>query len=163
MPAPIPYNGGQSRLEWYALNGQDPSQASLVGLGLGRPSLINQTTLKYGDSFKNPVLIGGDESHRYGVGHTNAIADATSPQRGKGTGDGVSNGEYSATLNYAGGDTFDINGQDPTQGSIVGLGLGRNASVSLNIGTWGYGYSSGNQYYHDIFPDTSLNRGNVII
>ena len=40
MPAPVPYNGGQSRLEYYALNGN-----VTVNGGLGRPVLINQTTL----------------------------------------------------------------------------------------------------------------------
>jgi hypothetical protein len=104
MPAPVPYNGNQSRLEYYALNGN-------VGVngGLGRPVLITQTTLLYGSSFKNPTITN-NVNDKYGVTHTNAINDVRTEYRGKGTGGGVVNGNYTSIVNYKGGDKYDIDG-----------------------------------------------------
>jgi hypothetical protein len=164
---PTVYNGGQSQLEYYAINGN----VSVNG-GLGRPVLTNQTTLKYGASFKNPEITQ-NPNDKYDVGHTNAIGDAQTPFRGKGTMSSVDvtntyNG-YIARNNYNGGDGFDINGGDTAQAagySKAGLALGRNNSVILNVGTWGYGpdVTNGgadtNWYKH---PDISGNLGQVII
>ena len=162
---PVIYNGKQSQLEYYALNGN----VSVNG-GLGRPVLTIQTTLKYADSFKNPELNGKNSAVQYGVKHTNALADKTTPERGKGTGSGVNLNDtsigYMARNNYTGGDDFDINGQDKTQAPATGAGVGRNKTVTLNISTWGYGpdISNGgantNWYKH---PDTTGNVGQVDI
>ena len=157
MPTGIgnPYNGGQSPLEYYAINGN----VSVNG-GLGRPVLLNQTKLYYGQSFKN--------SNEYQITHTNALADATTPLRGKGT-----NQAYDATnsfngfavrSNYAGGDDFDIigGGLAPGGNSLVGNGLGRNSSILINAGSWGYGPSpvAGSNY---VAPNTAGNIGQVTI
>lgn len=166
MPAPVPYNGGQSRLEYYALNGN-----TSVNGGLGRPTLINQTTLYYQSSFKNPLF--GSTNDVYGLTHTNAIKDTATPYRGKGTGNGVDvvntyNG-ITARHNYNGGDSFDVlGGNAGLQAgiSLAGQGLGRQTSLVLNQGTWGYspdqtgGGATTNEYQH---PNTSANIGQVII
>ena len=161
---PVIYNGGQSQLEYYALNGN-----VAVNGGLGRPVLTTQTTLKYGASFKNPDITG-NPSDKYNVGHTNAAADATTPERGKGTGSGVNltNTQigYMARNNYNGGDDFDINGQAASQASQAGLGLGRKQTITLNVGTWGYGpdQSGGgaNTNWYKT-PNMSANIGQVTI
>lgn len=164
MPTGIgnPYNGGQSPLEYYAINGN----VSVNG-GLGRPVLLNQTTLYYGQSFKNPQITG-NANDKYQTTHTNALADATTPLRGKGT-----NQAYDATnsfngfavrSNYAGGDDFDIigGGLAPGGNSLVGNGLGRNSSILINAGSWGYGPSAvaGSNY---AAPTMTANIGQVTI
>ena len=154
------YNGLQSPLEYYAINGQDPSQASIAGLGLGRLPLINTTYLYYQASFKNPVLTG-NANDKYSPMHTNALADTLTPKRGKGTADGIWLGNYTARYNYAGGDDFDINGQDPSQGSIAGTGIGRNQTFGINQGLWGYVAINQPSWYTT--PDTSANIGQVVI
>ena len=157
---PTPYNGGQSPLEYYAINGN-----VAVNGGLGRLALINQTTLKYQQSFKNPTITG-NMSDKYTATHTNAAADATTPERGKGTGNQIdmvnTHNGITARYNYNGGDNFDINGQDPTQAPVTGAGLGRTPTVVYNAGLWGYGPSAiaGSDYSH---PNTSQNIGQVII
>lgn len=166
MPAPVPYNGSQSRLEYYAINGN-----TSVNGGLGRPTLISQTTLYYQASFKNPLY--GSSNDVYGLSHTNAQHDLTTPYRGKATGNGVDvvntyNG-ITARHNYNGGDDFDILGGNAglqAGTSLAGQALGRQSSLLLNQGTWGYspdqtgGGSTANEYQH---PNTSGNIGQVII
>jgi hypothetical protein len=163
---PTPYNGGQSPLEYYALNG-NPSNG-----GLGRPALLNETRLMYNASFKNPQITGSPND-AYQVTHTNAMGDVTTPYRGKGTNQDVDmtntyNG-FISRHNYAGGDDFDIMGSNTALGagiSQAGNGIGRQSSLVLNVATWGYspdqtgGGSTTNEYTH---PDTSGNIGQVII
>jgi hypothetical protein len=164
---PVIYNGGQSQLEYYAINGN----VSVNG-GLGRPQLTTQTTLQYGASFKNP-FVTGNPNDAYGPTHTNALHDAQTPYRGKSTNDGYDstnsfNG-FVARKNYNGGDDFDVLGGNAALQagtSYAGLGLGRKTSIILNVGTFGYGPdqsgggSTSNEYQH---PNTSGNIGQVII
>ena len=162
MPAPVPYNGNQSRLEQYALNGN-------VGVngGLGRPVLITQTTLLYGSSFKNPTITN-NVNDKYGVTHTNAINDTTTEYRGKGTGGGVVNGNYTSIVNYKGGDKYDIDGGVGLVGSsLAGTGWGRAKSLNNNLAIWGYSptdatnlATTANNYK---VPNMSANIGQVII
>ena len=148
---PTPYNGGQSPLEYYAINGNP------LYPGSGRIANISQT--KIGDTkyafqgpYKNPVL-GGSQ---YGLTHTNAINDNLSPFNGRGTGDGITNGVFGAITNYNGGNVEDINGVASQPGS------GRNPQVILNAGTWGYGpvAIAGGNY---VAPNMNGNTGQVII
>jgi hypothetical protein len=148
------YNGGQSPLEYYALNGNP------LYPGSGRIANIGQTKIGTGKyafqgPYKNPVITN-NPSDAYGAMHTNAIADTLSPYNGRGTGDGVSQGVYAAITNYNGGNTEDING------AISQPGSGRNPQIIVNAATWGYGPSviAGSDYEH---PDTSANVGQVII
>jgi hypothetical protein len=159
MPAPVPYNGKQSRLEYYAING-NPIPGSGPYAGLGRPTLITQTTLLYPTSFKN--------NDQYGLTHTNAISDAKTPNRGKGTGGGLSNGNFTAAIDYTGGDDYDKDGGVGQVGSsLVGTGWGRSKSLNSNLGTWGYSptdatniATTANNYK---IPNMALNVGQVTI
>lgn len=151
------YNGSQSLLEYYAINGNS-NPGSGPYAGLGRLQLINQTKVGYGKyvysgPYKNPTITG-NANDKYSAVHTNALADTTSPYNGKGTGDGITNGVYAAINNYAGGSIEDINGVGTSAGS------GRNPQVTLNAGIWGYGPSAiaGSNY---ISPNTSANIGQV--
>jgi len=151
---PSVYNGGQSPLEFYAINGNP------LYPGTGRLAIINQSRIGTGKyafqgPYKNPQITNNPNS-AYGVNNTNALADSLSPYNGRGTGDGVSNGVYGAINNYAGGNIEDINGVASQAGS------GRNPQITLNAGTWGYGPSqiAGDDYTQ---PNTSANIGQVII
>ena len=151
---PQVYNGGQSPLEFYAING------NTLYPGSGRLAIINQSaigTSKYAfqGPYKNPQITG-NVGDAYGLTNTNAISDPTSPYNGRGTGDGITQGIYGAITNYAGGNVEDINGTLGVNGS------GRNSQVTLNAGTWGYGPSqvAGSDY---VTPNTALNVGQVII
>jgi hypothetical protein len=148
------YNGGQSPLEFYAINGNP------LYPGSGRLAIIQQTKIgltKYNfqGPYKNPQITG-NINDQYGLNNTNAVSDTLSPYNGRGTGDGVSNGVYGAIYNYAGGNTEDINGTLGVQGS------GRNPQVTLNASIWGYGPTqiSGSDY---VIPNTAANVGQVII
>lgn len=166
MPAPVPYNGNQSRLEYYAINGN-----TTVNGGLGRPVLLNQTSLYYGKSFKNPLY--GSPNDVYGLSHTNSINDTATPYRGKGTNNTIDvantfNG-VTARYNYKGGDKFDIDGGNAGMKagvSLAGQAIGRYKSLIVNQTTWGYspdqtgGGSITNNYKT---PNMSLNVGQVII
>lgn len=151
---PQVYNGGQSPLEFYAING------NTLYPGSGRLAIINQSaigTAKYAfqGPYKNPQITG-NVNDAYGSTNTNAIADNQSPYNGRGTGDGITQGIYGAITNYAGGNVEDINGTLGVNGS------GRNPQVTLNAATWGYGPSqvAGSNYTS---PNTALNVGQVII
>jgi hypothetical protein len=159
MPIGTPYNGSQSPLEYYAING-NPNIGSGPYAGLGRLQLIQQTKIGTGKyvfsgPYKNPQITG-NANDVYTATHTNARADATTPYNGKGTGDGITLGVYAAINNYAGGSTEDINGV-PTS-----VGSGRVPQISYNASNWGYGPSAvaGSNY---ISPNTSGNIGQVII
>lgn len=146
------YNGEQSPLEYYAINGNP------LYPGSGRMAIIQQTkigTTKYQyTSYKNPEITG-NANDKYSVNHTNAISDNETPYNGKGTGDGISLGMYSAIENYNGGSIEDING------TVAVVGSGRNQQIKLNASTWGYGPDvvAGSRY---VSPDTSKNSGQVI-
>jgi len=159
MPAPVPYNGSQSRLEYYAING-NPIPGSGPYAGLGRQPLLTKTHLLYTTSFKN--------NDQYGLTHTNAISDAKTPNRGKGTGGGLSNGNFAAAIDYKGGDDYDKDGGVGQVGSsLVGTGWGRSKSLNSNLGTWGYSptdatnvVTTANNYKT---PNMALNVGQVVI
>lgn len=151
---PTPYNGSQSPLEYYAINGNP------LYPGSGRLAIIGQTKIgntKYAfqGPYKNPQITGNVGS-QYGLTHTNAIHDNTSPFNGRGTGDGISQGVYAAINNYNGGNVEDINGVGSQPGS------GRNPQITLNAGTWGYGPApiAGGDY---VAPNMNGNIGQVII
>jgi hypothetical protein len=151
---PQVYNGGQSPLEFYAING------NTLYPGSGRLAIIQQSaigTAKYAfqGPYKNPQITN-NVNDAYGATNTNALADNQSPYNGRGTGDGIVQGIYGAITNYAGGNVEDINGTLGVNGS------GRNPQVTLNAGTWGYGPSqiAGADYTS---PNTALNIGQVII
>lgn len=151
---PTPYNGGQSPLENYAINGNP------LYPGTGRLAIIGQTKIgntKYAfkGPYKNPEITGS-QSTQYGLTNTNAIADSLSPYNGRGTGDGVTQGVYGAITNYKGGNVEDINGVSSQPGS------GRNPQVTLNAGTWGYGPAAiaGGNY---VAPNMAGNTGQVVI
>jgi hypothetical protein len=148
------YNGSQSPLEYYAING------NTLYPGSGRLAIIQQSrigTSKYAfqGPYKNPQITG-DVNDQYGLNHTNAVSDTLSPYNGRGTGDGVSNGVYGAIYNYNGGNVEDING------TTAIIGSGRNPQVTLNAGIWGYGPNqiAGSNY---VSPNTAANVGQVII
>lgn len=149
---PQVYNGEQSPLEYYAINGNP------IYPGTGRLAIIQQTKIgtgkyKYAGSYKNPEITG-NVNDAYSVNHTQAKADNQTPYNGKGTGDGISLGNYVAATNYNGGSTEDING------AIGQGGSGRNPQITANAGIWGYGpyQISGSNY---VSPDTSKNKGQV--
>jgi len=151
---PTPYNGAQSPLEFYAING------NTLYPNTGRISIIQQTkigTTKYNFNgpYRNPAITG-NPNDAYGVTNSKALADSVTPFNGRGTGDGISNGVYAAINNYTGGNTEDINGAASMPGS------GRDPQVTLNAGLWGYGPTpiAGTDYTK---PNTSANRGQVII
>ena len=155
---PTPYNGSQSPLEYYAING------NTLYPGSGRLAIIGQTKIgntKYAfqGPYKNPQITGNVGS-QYGVTHTNALHDNTSPFNGRGTGSGVVNGVYAAIENYNGGNVEDINGAAGV------LGSGRNPQLTLNSGLWGYGPGPlpgpgiGAKY---VAPNMAGNVGQVVI
>lgn len=148
------YNGGQSPLENYALNGNP------LYPGSGRLAIIQQTKIgltKYNfqGPYKNPTITG-NVNDSYGINHTNALTDNQSPYNGRGTGDGITNGVYGAISNYNGGNIED------KSGSLNVVGSGRNPQIALNAGTWGYGPSqvAGSNY---VSPNMSANIGQVVI
>ena len=106
---PVIYNGQQSLLEQYAING--------FGTWQGRGSLLAQNTYKVGAK-------GTDE---YWSNHTRALADQTTPDYGKGT------GGFLDINNYNAGADWDINGNQ-----AIAVGSGRKPAFSLNAATFGY-------------------------
>lgn len=148
------YNGAQSPLEYYAING-NPLYPGSGRLSIIQQSRIGTTKYTFQGPYKNPQITG-DINDQYGLSHTNAVSDTLSPYNGRGTGDGVSNGVYGAIFNYNGGNIEDING------ATAIIGSGRNPQVTLNAGIWGYGPTqiAGSNY---VSPNTALNVGQVII
>lgn len=155
---PTPYNGGQSPLEYYAINGNPmyPGSGRYANIGT---TFIGTTKYTFKGPYKNPVLTG-NANDKYSATHTNAINDTLSPYNGKGTNSPIDvvntyNG-VTARVNYNGGNIEDINGVASQPGS------GRNPLVTTNAGLWGYGPTpiAGADYTH---PNTSANIGQVII
>ena len=148
------YNGSQSPLEDFAINGNP------LYPGTGRLAIIQQTKIGTGKyvfqgPYKNPAITG-NANDKYGATNTNALSDILSPFNGRGTGDGVLAGVYGAIENYAGGNQEDKLGV-PSQ-----AGSGRNPQITLNSTIWGYGpfQIAGSKY---ISPNTALNIGQVVI
>ena len=169
MPAPVPYNGSQSRLEYYALHGNVS-----VNKGLGRPDLTQNANngLLYPNPFQNPTITN-NPADQYNVTHPNAVStDGKTPFRGKGTNQPMDlkdtyNGIV-ARYNYAGGDDYDIKGGFGDIGKSAGFyGVGRKKSLTDNLGTWGYaptdasGVANMNNWYK--LPNMTANVGQVTI
>lgn len=157
------YNGSQSPLEYFALNGR-PEYAGSGRLAIIQSTKIGETKYTFQGPYKNPD-ISGTQNTKYSALHTNARADALSPYNGKGTGNNIdiSNTENGVTArhNWNGGSVEDINGI----ASLVDSG--RNKQYQKNAGLWGYGPGSepnapaiGSKY---VTPNTSLNIGQVVI
>ena len=94
---PQVYNGGQSPLEFYAING------NTLYPGSGRLAIIQQSaigTAKYAfqGPYKNPQITN-NVNDAYGATNTNALADNQSPYNGRGTGDGIVQGIYGSITN----------------------------------------------------------------
>ena len=94
------------------------SKLELIGInernGLVTPNL-----------YKQNWLIPSNTTNNYGVLHTRALSDTTTPIYGKGT------GKFLDTSN--GGGSYDING------SINHAGSGRLNAISINTAQWSYG------------------------
>jgi hypothetical protein len=94
-------------------------------------------------------------ANQYSLTHTRAITDGLTPNAGRGTGTFLDINNYGAALDW---DKFG----NPQPGSIVGAGIGRSPSLSLNNGTWQMGpVGLGMTNYS--FPNMALNVGQVII
>ena len=155
---PQVYNGGQSPLEFYAINGR-PSYPGSGRIALLVTTFIGTGKYAFQGPYKNPV-ISGSQNTKYSVTHTNAVSDSTSPYNGKGTGDqfdmtNTYNG-ITARANYAGGSVED------RLGVVSYPGSGRSPQITNNAALWGYGPSAiaGSNY---ISPNTSQNVGQVVI
>lgn len=155
---PTPYNGGQSPLEQFAINGNPmyPGSGRIANINT---SFIGTTKYAFQGPYKNPVITG-NANDKYSVTHTNAISDSLSPYNGKGTGDLIDmvntyNG-VTARANYNGGSIEDRLGVPSQPGS------GRSPQITNNAALWGYGPSAvaGSDY---IAPNTSQNIGQVVI
>lgn len=155
---PNPYNGGQSPLEYYAINGNPmyPGSGRIANINV---SYIGTNKYAYAGPYKNPTITG-NQNDKYGATHTNAVSDSTSPYNGKGTGDQIDMGNsyngIAARHNYNGGSVED------RLGAVSLPGSGRNPQITNNAALWGYGPSAiaGSNYTH---PNTSQNVGQVTI
>jgi hypothetical protein len=105
---PTVYNGGQSLLEKYAIEG--------YGTFKGRDSLIAKN-----------IYNNAAPANEYSATNTRAIADTTTPHYGKGT------GNFLDINNYAAGSDWDIFGNQSNA-----IGSGRNPAFAQNFGTFGY-------------------------
>ena len=155
---PQVYNGGQSPLEFYAING-NPAYPGSGRIALLGTSFIGTGKYAFQGPYKNPV-ISGSQNTKYSLTHTNAISDSTSPYNGKGTNSQIDmtntyNG-ITARVNYAGGSVEDRLG-------VISLpGSGRNPQIVNNAALWGYGPAviAGGNY---VAPNMSQNIGQVVI
>lgn len=119
-----------------------------------------QTDMEYAAIIQRGVLIprnlyqvGGPT--QYSLTHTRAITDNQTVNAGRGT------GAFLDIENYGAGLGWDRTG-NPNPGSIVGAGIGRSPSITLNNATWDMGPSGlGMQNYNA--PDMTRNVGQVII
>lgn len=121
-----------------------------------------QTDMEYAAVIQRNALIpintynSFDDSNKYSLTHTRAITDKKTPNAGRGTGTFLDINNYDAGLD------FDKLGNKQNPGSIVGAGIGRGASITLNNATWNMGPTGLNmQNYSN--PNTALNVGQVII
>jgi hypothetical protein len=155
---PQVYNGGQSPLEYYAINGR-PEYAGSGRIALLSTTFIGTTKYAFQGPYKNPI-ISGSQNTKYSVTHTNAVSDSLSPYNGKGTGNQIDmNNTYNgvtARVNYNGGSVEDRLGVASQPGS------GRSPQIVNNAALWGYGPAviAGGNY---IAPNMSQNIGQVVI
>jgi len=122
MPIPHLPVGGQTALEQYAIN--------------QRKVLIPKN-----------IYNNEDKANNYSQTHTRALADQTTPNYGKGTGNFLDINNYNAGSDW-----------DKLGNPAVAVGGGRNPMFANNLATWGYGVNSNYKK-----PDTSKNIGQVII
>lgn len=155
---PQVYNGGQSPLEYYAINGRPEYAGSGRIANLGT-TFIGTSKYAFQGPYKNPV-ISGSQNTKYTLTHTNAISDSLSPYNGKGTGNQIDmtntyNG-ITARGNYNGGSVEDRLGVPSMPGS------GRSPQIVNNAALWGYGpvAIAGGNY---VKPNMSQNVGQVVI
>jgi hypothetical protein len=94
-------------------------------------------------------------ANQYSLTHTRAITDSQTPNHGRGTGIFLDIDNYNAALDW---DRFG----NPQPGSIVGAGIGRTPSITLNNATWGMG-PAGLGMTNYTSPNTALNVGQVVI
>ena len=120
-----------------------------------------QTDMEYAAIIQRNTLIPINtynnfaNSNQYSLTHTRAITDSQTINAGRGTGTFLDSSNYNAGLGW------DKTGnQNP--GSIVGAGIGRSPSLTLNNATWNMGPVGLNMLNYNQ-PDTSLNIGQVII
>jgi hypothetical protein len=120
-----------------------------------------QTDLEYAAIIQRGVLIPRNlynsfaAANQYSLTHTRAITDNETVNAGRGT------GNFLDIENYGAGLGWDRTG-NPSPGSIVGAGIGRSPSITINNATWQMGpVGLGMQNY--AAPDMSLNVGQVII
>jgi hypothetical protein len=132
IPRPIPGAGNGEQ--------SDMEYAAIIQ----RNSLIPFNTY---NSFAN--------SNQYSLTHTRAITDSQTINAGRGTGTFLDINNYNAGLGW------DKTGNQ-SPGSIVGAGIGRSASLTINNATWNMGPVGLNMINYNQ-PDTSLNVGQVII
>lgn len=113
-------------------------------------AIIQRNTLIPINTYKNDT-----PANQYSLTHTRAITDTQTPNAGRGT------ARFLDIENYGAGLDWDKLG-NPQPGSIVGAGIGRSPSLSMNYATWDMGPNGlGMQNYSN--PNTSLNVGQVII
>jgi hypothetical protein len=113
-------------------------------------AIIQRNTLIPINTYKNDVA-----ANQYSLVHTRAITDTQTPNAGRGTGRFLDIDDYGAGLDW------DRLG-NPNPGSIVGAGIGRSPSMTLNSSTWGMGPVGLNMTNYTQ-PNTALNVGQVTI
>jgi hypothetical protein len=120
-----------------------------------------QTDLEYAAIIQRNLLIPRNtynnttNTNQYSLTHTRAVTDTLTPNAGRGT------GTFLDIENYGAGLLWDRQG-NPQPGSIVGAGIGRGQSMTLNNATWGYG-PAGLSMTNYQPPNTALNVGQVQI
>ena len=113
-------------------------------------AIIQRNTLIPINTYKNDV-----PANQYSLTHTRALTDTQTPNAGRGT------GVFLDIDNYGVGLDWDKTG-NASQGTVVGAGIGRTTSLSLNSATWGYGPAGLNMTNYQ-YPNMGLNIGQVII
>jgi len=132
IPRPIPGQGN---------GGQSDMEYAAI---IQRNTLIPINTY---NSFAN--------ANQYSLTHTRAITDSRTPNAGRGT------GVFLDIQNYGAGLDWDRLG-NPQPGSIVGAGICRSPSITMNNATWNMGPVGLGMLNYD-HPDTTGNVGQVII
>jgi hypothetical protein len=120
-----------------------------------------QTDLEYAAIIQRGVLIPKNlynstaAANQYSLTHTRAITDNQTVNAGRGT------GTFLDINNYGAGLGWDRTG-NPNPGSIVGAGIGRSPSITINNATWQMGPTALNMQNYSA-PNMSLNVGQVTI
>lgn len=119
-----------------------------------------QTDMEYAAIIQRNILIPRNtykspSAERYSLTHTRAITDNQTVNAGRGT------GNFLDIENYGAGLGWDKTG-NPVPGSLVGAGIGRTPSITINNATWNMGPVGLGMINYNA-PDMSLNVGQVII